>query len=299
MRTPTVIWSPDYEVNLGLHVFPTSKYRLVRECLLAGGTVDQENFVEASPAAPELLALAHTADYLRKIRDDDFAPTERYLLEVPFSRALERAAVVCCGATLQAGRLAVRDGVGVHLGGGFHHAFAGHGEGFCLLNDVAVAALTLLAEGVVARVLVVDLDVHQGNGTADIFAGEERVFTFSMHQDLNYPMVKARSDLDLGLPDGTGDAPYLAALETHLPRIVNLHRPDLAFYLAGADPFREDQLGGLSLTRGGLRRRDAFVLKSLRAAGCPVAVTLAGGYALHVEDTVSIHVATVEEALRA
>lgn len=298
MAKPTVVWSPAYEVDLGPHVFPTHKYRLVRESLLAGGTVGPADLLKPEPVSTEALAQVHTAAYLRKIRDDDFSPTERYLLEVPFSRDLEHAAVVSCGGTLLAGRRACRDGVAAHLGGGFHHAFANHGEGFCLLNDVAVAAAALLAEGVVSRVLVVDLDVHQGNGTAHIFGGEERVFTFSMHQERNYPQEKARSDLDLGLPDGMGDSAYQAMLEDNLPRIVELHRPELAFYLAGADPYREDQLGGLSVSMEGLRARDAYVLRTLRSAECAVAVTLAGGYALRVADTVSIHAATVEEVFR-
>jgi acetoin utilization deacetylase AcuC-like enzyme len=298
MATPKVVWSPTYEVDLGPHVFPTHKYRLVRDLLLAGPTVGPDDFVEAPPVAPEALARVHTAEYLRKIREDGFSPTERYVLEVPFTRDLERAAVVCCGGTLLAGRLACRDGVAAHLGGGFHHAFADHGEGFCLLNDVGVAAVALLDEGVVSRILVVDLDVHQGNGTAHIFVGDERVFTFSMHQELNYPQDKAESDLDMGLPDGTGDGPYLAALKANLPRIVERHRPELAFYLAGADPFQEDQLGGLSLTLEGLRSRDGYVMRTLRESGCAVAVTLAGGYALRVADTVAIHATTVEEMFR-
>ncbi|HSG08834.1 MAG TPA: histone deacetylase [Longimicrobiales bacterium] len=298
MTPPKVVWSPAYEVDLGAHVFPTQKYRLVRELLLAGSTVGPQDFVEPEAVSAEQLARAHTPEYLRKIREDGFSPAERFLLEVPFTREVERASLICCGGTVLAGRLALRDGVAVHLGGGFHHAFADHGEGFCLLNDVAVAAKALLEEGLVERVLVVDLDVHQGNGTADIFRGDGRVFTFSMHQQNNYPLDKAASDLDVGLPDGTGDASYLALLEANLARVVELHRPELAFYLAGADPFREDQLGGLALTPEGLRARDAYVLASLREAGCAVAVTLAGGYALHVADTTSIHAATVEEAFR-
>ena len=298
MAKPTVVWSPTYEVDLGPHVFPTLKYRLVRDLLLARGLVGADDFVEAEPVPPEALARVHTAAYLGKIRDDSLSPAERYVLEVPFTRALEHSTVVCCGGTLLAGRLACRDGVAAHLGGGFHHAFADHGEGFCLLNDVAVAAATLLDEGVVSRILVVDLDVHQGNGTAHIFAGDDRVFTFSMHQERNYPQDKTRSDLDLGLPDGMGDDAYQAELAAHLPGVVASHRPELAFYLAGADPYREDQLGGLSLSMEGLRARDAFVLRTLRGAGCGVAVTLAGGYAVRVADTVSIHAGTVEEVFR-
>jgi acetoin utilization deacetylase AcuC-like enzyme len=191
---------------------------------------------------------------------------------------------------------ATHEGVAVHLGGGFHHAFPDHGEGFCLLNDVAVAAGDVLASGRAQRVVIVDLDVHHGNGTAAIFASDPRVFTFSMHQQNNYPAEKPPSDDDVGLPDRTGDDRYLQLLAEHLVRILDGHRPDLAFYLAGADPYREDQLGGLSLTRAGLRTRDRMVLHECRARGVPVAVTLAGGYARMTADTVQIHVATVEEA---
>lgn len=299
MGKPRVVWSPDYEVDIGPHVFPTAKYRLVRRRLLESGVVEEGDFVVPDPASDGDLARVHGAEYLRKIREDDLSPRERYLLEVPFTPELVKASRICCGGTLLTARLALRDGVAVHLGGGFHHAFADHGEGFCLLNDVAVAAAALLAEGAVDGVLVVDLDVHQGNGTAAIFAREPRVHTLSMHQDRNYPALKPPSDVDLGLPDGIGDEEYLSILESTLPRAMARAEPGLAFYLAGADPYREDQLGGLGLTLDGLRRRDAFVLGALGDAGVPVAVTLAGGYAFRQEDTVAIHAATVEEAFRA
>lgn len=294
-----VIWSPAYAVDIGPHVFPTAKYGLVRARLLERGIVAEEDFLQPEPATDADLARVHTEEYLRKIRDDDLAPLERYLLEVPFTPALARASRICCGGTLLTARMALRDGVAVHLGGGFHHAFPDHGEGFCLLNDVAVAIRALQAEGSVSRVLVVDLDVHHGNGTAAIFAGDDSVHTLSMHQEKNYPALKPPSDVDFGLPDGTGDAEYLSILEATLPRALERSQPELAFYLAGADPYREDQLGGLGLTLEGLRRRDAHVLETLRDRGVPVAVTLAGGYAYRQDDTVAIHGATVEEAVRA
>jgi len=296
MDTPAVVWSPTYEVDIGPHVFPTAKYRLVRERLLADGTLAGGDLVVAEPVDDEVLGRIHTPAYLEKIRNGDFTSLERIMLEVPISDALIESARVCCGGTLQAGRLALRDGVAVHLGGGFHHGFRDHGEGFCLLNDIAVAAAALLAEGAVGRIMVVDLDVHHGNGTAEIFADDPRVFTLSFHQDRNYPARKPPSDLDVALDDRTQDAAYLAALRDHLPRAVEAFRPELAFYLAGADPYREDQLGGLCLSMEGLRRRDAFVMDTLLGAGAAVAVTLAGGYAMREADTVSIHAATVEEA---
>lgn len=294
-----VIWSPEYEVDIGRHVFPTAKYRLVRGRLLAEDILDEDSFVAPEPASDAELARVHTPEYLAKIRRDTFSPRERYELEVPFSEALAHASRLCCGGTLLTARLALRDKVAVHLGGGFHHAFADHGEGFCVLNDVAFAAATLLNEGAVEHVLIVDLDVHQGNGTASIFAGDHRVYTLSMHQEMNYPALKPTSDLDFGLPDGIGDDSYLSILESTLRRALDRARPQLAIYLAGADPYREDQLGGLGLSMEGLRRRDAHVLRTLVGAGVGVAVTLAGGYAAHPSDTVAIHAATVKEAMAA
>ena len=299
MSALRVVWSPHYEVDIGEHVFPTHKYRFVRERLLREGILDESDFVEAKPAQADDLERVHTREYLRKIQDDAFSMSERLLLEVPFTPALRVASVLCCGGTLLAARNALEDGVSVHLGGGFHHAFADHGEGFCLLNDVAVTAEALLQEGVVERVLIVDLDVHQGNGTAAIFSHRENVFTFSMHQERNYPAHKPSSDLDVGLPDGLGDGPYLDALESNLGIILSSQPPELVIYLAGADPYREDQLGGLRLTLDGLSRRDAHVIGAARDAGAAVAVALAGGYAFRQDDTVSIHTETVRQALKA
>jgi acetoin utilization deacetylase AcuC-like enzyme len=193
--------------------------------------------------------------------------------------------------------LALAEGVAIHLGGGFHHAFADHGEGFCLLNDIAIAASELLDEGVVERIAVVDLDVHHGNGTASIFADESRVFTFSMHHQWNYPALKPPGDLDVGLEDGVGNEEYLGLLGEHLPRVLEEHGPQLILYLAGADPYEADQLGGLALTQEGLRTRDEQVLATAREAGVGVAITLAGGYAIRPADTVAIHCGTVEAAL--
>ncbi len=295
---PAVVWSEAYEVDIGPHVFPTRKYRLVREQLLREGVVAEDGFVAPVPATDVQLRRIHDPAYLRKIHEDGFDTRERWALEVPFSDALRRAAVLACGGTLLAARRAREDGVGIHLGGGFHHAFGSHGEGFCLLNDVAVAAAALLEEDGLERVAVVDLDVHHGNGTAAVFAGESRVFTFSVHQEANYPARKPPSDLDVGLADGVSDATYLARLEEHLPTVL-ASGPELILYLAGADPYREDQLGGLALTLDGLRRRDRRVFEVAREAGVPVAVVLAGGYARREADTVAIHVATVAEAVAA
>ena len=293
-----VIHHPAYEVDIGAHVFPTRKYRLVREWLLAERIVREDELVMPEPVTDDDVRLVHTPDYVAKIREDRLSPMARMTLEVPFSAALRESMWLCAGGTLRTARAALRDGIAVHLGGGYHHAFPDHGEGFCLIHDVAIAIRMLQRDGVIRRAAVVDLDVHHGNGTAVIFAGDAAVFTFSMHQQNNYPAWKPPSDLDLGLPDETGDGDYLALLERHVPDILDRHAPDLVVYLAGADPYERDQLGGLALTIVGLRRRDAFVLETARARGIPVAVTLAGGYAANERDTVEIHVNTVSEAIR-
>ena len=243
----------------------------------------------------EDLAQVHTDEYLDKIATNSFSAFEVIQLEIPYSEQAREGLMLMCGGTLLAGRLALEHGCAAHLGGGFHHAFASHGEGFCLLNDVAVAARVLIAGSKIERVAVVDLDVHQGNGTAAIFADDQSVFTFSMHQENNYPAEKPPSDLDLGLDDHASDEVYLDLLSEHLPKVLEGHDPDLVFYLAGADPYRDDQLGGLGLTLEGLRRRDQFVYDSVRDSDTALAVVLAGGYAFRSEETVAIHVATIEE----
>jgi len=298
LAMPAVIWSPTYEVDLGPHVFVTAKYRLARERLLADGTLSEGDFVLPVAATREQLAGAHTERFLSVVETGSLSMNERMLLEVPLTAELQEAMGLSCGGTLLTARSALDSGVAVHLGGGFHHAHAGHGEGFCLYNDVAVAARALLAENALERVAVIDLDVHQGNGTAAIFADHDDVFTFSMHQQNNYPFLKPPSDLDLGLEDGAGDDEYMGLLERSLDTVLSDPAPDLILYLAGADPYVEDQLGGLSLTRAGLRQRDRAVLQAAGERSIPIAVLMAGGYAHELEDTVSIHAATIEEAVR-
>ena len=288
-----IVWHPAYEVDIGPHVFPTRKYRLVRERLLAEGTVASADLHEATPASDEAVALVHTADYIRKIKTGTLSDEEQLVLEVPFSPALRDASWLCAGGAIATARLALQRRIAVHLGGGFHHAFPDHGEGFCLINDVAIAIRALQEEDLIGRAVVVDLDVHHGNGTAAIFRDDPAVFTFSMHQEHNYPALKPPSDRDLGLDDRTGDAEYLSLLGQHLPEILARHNPDLVFYLAGADPYQFDQLGGLGLTISGLRRRDELVFQSAASAGVAVAVCLAGGYAVDTDDTVEIHCNTV------
>lgn len=298
VAVPAVIWSPAYEIDLGPHVYVTAKYRLARERLLSAHTLTEGDFVTPIAATHEELARAHTQQFLRGVETDSLSIEERMQLEVPLTEELREAMALSCGGTLLTARRALEDGVAVHLGGGFHHAHAGHGEGFCLYNDIAVAVQALQAEGVLERSAVIDLDVHHGNGTAAILAGDDEVFTFSMHQENNYPAVKPPSDLDIGLEDGTEDDDYLDLLDGALLDVLGEPAPELIVYLAGADPYEEDQLGGLSLTLEGLRRRDRLVLERVVEQSIPIAVLMAGGYAHKLDDTVSIHVATVEEAVR-
>lgn len=294
--TLPVIWHEDYEFDIGAHVFPTRKFRLVRDRLLDEGTIVESDIVRPDAATDKQVELAHIRDFVAKINNDDLSYQEQMTLEVPFSAGLRDGMWLCAGGSILTGREALEHGIATHICGGFHHAFADHGEGFCLINDVAIAIRVLMNEGLTQRVLVVDCDVHQGNGTAAIFANDPAVFTFSMHQQRNYPPLKPPSDLDLGLEDGIGDEEYFSLLNDHLPKIIEQHQPQLAFYLAGADPYREDQLGGLDLSIAGLRERDRMVIDSLRDAGMAVATTTAGGYARSEVDTVEIHCNTIRVA---
>jgi acetoin utilization deacetylase AcuC-like enzyme len=299
MNRPPVVHHPAYEVDIGPHVFPTAKYRLVRTALVDRGVLADAAFIEPASVTDDDVALVHTPAYLAKLRGGGLSPLEELRLEVPYSESLRDMMWLCTGGTHAAATLAIDGGIGVHIGGGFHHAFPDHGEGFCLVNDVAIAIRMLQRDGAIDTAGVIDLDVHHGNGTAAIFADDASVFTLSMHQQHNYPAWKPPSDIDVGLPDGTGDEEYLALLHRHVPDMLARSVPNVVFYLAGADPYREDQLGGLALTREGLRQRDTAVLTACRQAGVPTVVTLAGGYARNPADTVAIHAATVELALRA
>jgi acetoin utilization deacetylase AcuC-like enzyme len=249
-----------------------------------------------APASRQELLRVHTAPYLDDLEQLRWSP-RTLASELPLTREIVDAYVLAAGGTTQAARAALLSGFGINLGGGFHHAFADRAEGFCYVNDLAVAVRVLQGEGRVRRAAVVDVDVHQGNGTARIFAGDASVFTLSIHQEANYPMPKERGDLDVGLADGTGDAEYLAALERALEPVWGF-APELVLLQAGADPYRDDQLGGLALSLEGLERRDRMVLEGCAARGIPAVVTLGGGYARRLEDTVEIHAATCRVALR-
>lgn len=292
-----VFYSPQYEVSLPGHVWPTSKYRLIAERLRPGRQGYRAPvFVEPAPASWKDLALVHAPEYLAKLRTDTLTPEDIATLELPWAPGMADTFRLMAGGTCGAAAAALEDGAAAHLGGGLHHAFANHGEGFCPLNDVAVALRAVQRDQRVHRAAVVDCDVHHGNGTAFIFERDAHIFTFSIHQQLNYPCFKPRSDLDIGLEDGARDEQYLDALAGALPRVF-ASRPELVIYLAGADPFERDRLGGLKLTKAGLAARDRLVFETARAEGVPVATVLAGGYAEDVNDTVDIHVATIEAML--
>ncbi len=293
-----IAYTSRYYADIGEgHVFPIRKFELVCERLLAEGTITARDLFEPGPAAVEDVLLVHAEDYVTRLRAGSLTAREIRRLGLPWSKALVRRSFLAASGTIHAARWALTEGVGSNLAGGTHHAFADHGEGFCVLNDVAIAIRVLKRDGLIARAAVVDLDVHQGNGTATIFADDASVFTFSMHGAKNYPLFKARSSLDVELPDGTGDEEYLRTLAAQLPRVF-AHEPTVVFYLGGADPYAGDKLGRLSLSVGGLRARDELVLRECRDRRVPVVTVMSGGYAVDVSDTVEIHCNTIR-AVRA
>jgi acetoin utilization deacetylase AcuC-like enzyme len=290
---------PGYAVVLpDGHPFPMSKYTILPQVLLERGIVAAAEIHQPAEAALEDLARVHTADYLAKVADGTLTPAEVRRIGVPWTPQLWRRSRLAVQGTLDAARHALEDGLAGNLAGGTHHAFAGHGEGYCVLNDTVVAIRTLQAERRVRRALVIDLDVHQGNGTAALLAHDPDAFTFSMHGEKNYPMRKERSTLDVELPDGIDDARYLDALAAHLPRIVAGFGGDIAFYLAGVDVARGDRYGRMALTDEGIRARDRYVIERVRDAGIPLVVTLAGGYAPTPQRTSELHAIAFEEARR-
>jgi acetoin utilization deacetylase AcuC-like enzyme len=292
-----VVTSSRYACDIGAHVFPTAKYALVLAKLVADGIIAPEAVAEPERPDRRTLELVHTVALLDDL--EALRWTHRTMpSELPITAEIVTAYLLAAGGTLLAARGALEHGAAVHIGGGFHHAMADRAEGFCYVNDLAVAIRALQADGTLRRAAVVDLDVHQGNGTAAIFAGDSDVFTLSFHQEHNYPSPKPPSTRDVGLADGTGDDEYLRRLDEALPRVW-AHAPEIVLYQAGADPYREDQLGGLALTLEGLERRDRAVLVGCVARGIPVVVTLGGGYARRVEDTVAIHAATCRIAIEA
>jgi acetoin utilization deacetylase AcuC-like enzyme len=287
-----VVYSPRYHIDIGSHVFPTVKYQALYRELAARGSYA---FVEPEPLSWDDLALVHTPEYLTKIQTGNLSVEEIAQLELPWAPEIIEGFRLMSGGTHLAARHALESRIGLHAGGGFHHAFANHGEGFCLFNDVAVSIRALQREGHIRRAAIVDCDVHHGNGTAMIFDGDPSVFTFSIHQQHNYPAFKPRGSLDIGVNDRMQNLEYLARLRPALPAVLAF-APDIVYYLAGADPYEDDQLGGLALTVEGLRERDRLVFRVCHEAGVPVVLTLAGGYARRLDDTVAIHRGTFEAA---
>jgi acetoin utilization deacetylase AcuC-like enzyme len=325
-----LVYSDDYYLPIGSHVFPAEKYRRIHERLLATGIASASDFVTPSPATDRDVLLVHTPAYVEKLQTGTLSAREELELEVPYSRELVSAFWLAAGGSILAAENALRDGMGISIGGGFHHAFPDHGEGFCVIHDVAIAIRRMQRDGKIHKAMTVDCDVHQGNGTAAIFAGARTaseplpsvphhaqhqsvpaqtppktrmhsgfagdVFTISLHQENNYPVWKPHSSIDVDLPDEIDDDYYLAWLDNALSSGLRQFEPELICYLAGADPYREDQLGGLALTLEGLKKRDELVFRVAKSRGIPVMVTLAGGYAINVEDTVTIHCNTVVAA---
>ena len=321
-----LVYSDAYYLPIGDHVFPAEKYRRVHDRLISNTVAEAKDFLEPQPATDLDILLVHTPQYVQKLKTGTLSPREEMEMEIPYSRNLVDAFWLAAGGSILAGRQCLIDRVCISIGGGFHHAFPDHGEGFCMIHDVDVAIRRLQRDDKIRTAMIVDCDVHQGNGTAAIFAGtrseslalpsvsssrlNERsgaqtkmhgaqrgdVFTISLHQHNNYPVWKPPSSIDVDLPDGVGDDDYLAWLDNALSSGLRQFDPDLLCYVAGADPYREDQLGGLDLTIEGLKKRDELVFRVAQARGIPVMVTYAGGYARNLEDTVTIHSNTVVAA---
>lgn len=288
-----LFYSPDYYAEIGdEHVFPIKKFELVRDILLKENTILEKQLVEPDPAAYEDLNLVHTNDYLDRLIGGRLTKREVRVLGLPWTESLVRRSLLAVSGTINASRNALKSGVATNLAGGTHHAFPDRGEGFCVFNDVAVSIEVLLRDQQAKRFLIIDCDVHQGNATASIFQERGEVFTFSMHGKKNYPLRKEASDLDIELDDETGDDVYLETLDQALPRLIP-HEPDLIFYLGGADPFEDDQLGRLAITKEGLKERDRIVLDFAKREHIPVVTVMSGGYAKQIEDTVDIHCNTV------
>jgi len=315
-----LIYSPEYYLPIGQHVFPAEKYRRVHDRLLETGVAEPSDFLAPQPASDQDILLVHKPQYVHKLKTGTLSSREELEMEIPYSPELVHAFWLAAGGSILAADHALKDGIAINIGGGFHHAFPDHGEGFCMIHDVAVAIRRMQRDEKIRTAMTVDCDVHHGNGTAAIFAGtrtpqnadalpsksalilgagklrnahEGDVFTISLHLHNNYPMHKPLSSIDVDLPDGIGDNDYLAWLDNALSSGLRQFEPELICYIAGADPYCEDQLGGLALTIAGLKRRDELVFRVARARDIPVMVTYAGGYAREVDDTVTIHCNTV------
>ena len=288
-----VFYTPRYYADIGEgHIFPIRKFELVRDRLLAERTLQSDEIVEPLPANLDDVLLVHTEDYVSRLCSGSLTPKEIRRLGLPWSESLVRRSFYAVGGTVAAAQAALAEGYSSNLAGGTHHSFADRGEGFCVLNDVAIAIRALRARKLIERAAIVDCDVHQGNGTATIFAGDPETFTFSIHGANNYPLFKAHSTLDVELPDGTSDKAYLACLASHLPAVFP-HNPEIVFYLAGADPYAHDKLGRLALSIEGLLERDAYVLGECFEREIPIVTVMSGGYGKDINDTIEIHCNTI------
>jgi len=296
MLKKSIIYSERYLVDIGLHVFPTNKYTLIRDQIINNHKFQKTDFLEPVSAAEEDILLVHTKEYYLKLKNNKLSHEEIIKLELPFCKDVFEASCLCCGGTIMCSKRALQSGASIHLGGGFHHAFPDHGEGFCVLNDVAVAIRKIQKEKLAKKIMIIDCDLHQGNGNAFIFQNDKNVFTFSIHQQDNYPFFKPKSNLDVGLHLAT-DNMYMEALEKNIPETLEEFSPDLVVYIAGADPYKDDQIGGFYLTIEGLFKRDRFIFEHLKNMKIPAAVVLGGGYAVNLEDTVQIHYNTVRAAM--
>jgi acetoin utilization deacetylase AcuC-like enzyme len=293
------IYSDKYYLNWQGHIFPIEKFRLVYQKLIDEKIVTSENLLTPKPATEEDVLLVHTPEYLRRLKALSKDPWQGIMeFEVQVSDDVIKAFYHQTGGTILASRVALEKKTAVmNLGGGFHHAFSSHGEGFCLINDLSVAIRVMQKERQIKRAMVIDCDLHQGNGTAHIFQKDNDVFTFSIHQENNYP-IKQKSDLDIGLADFTSDEEYLGQLIRHIPQIIEKHKPELILYQAGADPYEKDQLGLLKLTKEGLRKRDELVIGLSSDYHVPIAATLGGGYPANIQDVVEIHCQTAKSAIK-
>ncbi len=289
-------YSDRYDLHLGSHVFPSQKYRLIRDSMIKEGFASPGDFFEPPPATDEDMMLVHDRAWIDKLQEGTLSIHELMKLEVPYSHQMIQAFWLMTGGSIQASRDALERGIGFSIGGGFHHAFAGHGEGFCAVHDVAVAVRRMQKDKAIQTALIVDTDVHQGNGTAAIFANDPTVLTISIHQFNNYPTEKPPSTIDIHLQDGVSDDEYNQRLRAAYETAVEAFKPDLIHHVSGADPFMEDQLGGLLLTFNGLFERDRIIYEIARRYRIPVAVTLAGGYSFNVMDTVTVHINTAKAA---
>jgi len=294
-----LVYHDGYDLNLGSHVFPSEKYRLIKERMISEGFADPSDFVRPESGSDADLLLVHEHGWVKRLKTGTLNPVEALRLEIPYSPETVEAFWLATSGSILAARLALRDRVGFNIGGGFHHAFPGHGEGFCAIHDIAVAIRKMQQEKLVEQVMVVDTDVHHGNGTAAIFKTDASVFTLSIHQLHNYPSEKPLSNIDIDLADGVGDEEYLERLEEGCRKGMDASKPQLVMYVAGGDPYREDKLGGLALSIEGLKARDRLVFDLALERGVAVAVALAGGYAMRIEDTVTIHTNTARAAVEA